>query len=67
MISAREAVIDVLAEQARCFVEMPPMSPPIEQLDEREARLALAIHRTVLQRWITLEYLLETSLSKPVE
>lgn len=35
-------------------------------LDPREARLALAVHRTTLQRWITIEYLLDRHLRQPM-
>jgi len=36
-------------------------------LSPQDTALATAIHRTVLQRWITLEYLLNRVLEKPLE
>lgn len=63
----REAVVKVVAEQAKRFEQMPAIAPAVDHLDERDARLALAIHRTVIQRWITLEYLLELNLKQTVE
>lgn len=63
---ARGIVSIALAETASCFPDLGPASQlPIQTLSSRDARLAVAIHRTVLQRWITLEYLLDLSLRKP--
>ncbi len=45
---------------------MSPRTPDLEALDERGRALALAIHRTVLQRWLTLEYLLDLHLRQPL-
>lgn len=42
------------------------MSVDTSMLDARDARLAVAIHRTVLQRWLTLEYLLNQHMRKPL-
>ncbi|RME18836.1 MAG: hypothetical protein D6800_15070 [Candidatus Zixiibacteriota bacterium] len=36
-------------------------------LSSQDTALATAIHRTVLQRWITLEYLLNRVLTKPMQ
>ena len=67
MPSAREEVVRITAQQAQRFDQMPAAVPATDHLDERDARLAIAIHRTVIQRWITLEYLLELNLTKTVQ
>lgn len=45
---------------------MPQMSDMMEITDPRERQLATAIQRTVLQRWLTLEYILNRHLKKPL-
>jgi 16S rRNA (cytosine967-C5)-methyltransferase len=62
MVDAREAVVAAVARQARQYESMPPVGAVVEGMDARDVRLAMAIHRTVIERWITLEYLLETRL-----
>ncbi len=52
---------------AEVFPDLPPTPLDVAGLDARDARLALAIHRNVLQRWITLEHLLDRFLKQPCE
>lgn len=64
---ARGVVAEALVEAAGSFPSLSPSSQlPVRALEPRDARLAVAIYRTVLQRWITLEYLLDLFLSKPL-
>jgi 16S rRNA (cytosine967-C5)-methyltransferase len=64
--SARYVAARAIAEAAKDFPDIDAQSINIDALDHREARLALAIHRTVLQRWLTIEYLLNGYLRKPL-
>ena len=64
--SARQRVAEALQVAAQRFPHLPPTTLDVAALDRRDARLALAIHRTVLQRWITLEYLLDRHLRQPM-
>src|SRR5690606_20425291 len=43
-----------------------PAAPDPAKLDVRDHRLALAIHRTVLHRWMSLEYLLDAVSGRPL-
>lgn len=67
VVSAREAVIAPLAAAARMFPDLPPtpFDPASLNLSQRDAVLAAAIHQTVLDRWITLEFLLDQFLRQP--
>ncbi|MEX2671344.1 MAG: transcription antitermination factor NusB [Phycisphaeraceae bacterium] len=56
---ARQAVIDTLTRQVRHEDEMPVLTLDVKKLTPRDAGLAVAIHRTCLQRWLTLRYLLK--------
>lgn len=47
-----------LGSAAARFPDLGPVPLDTAGLDPRDAALALAIHRTVLQRWLTLEHLL---------
>lgn len=62
--SARRAVHDVLVTQAAAFPMMPAEKAPTQYLPPQEIRLATALHRTVLQHWLTLEHILNHFLSK---
>jgi len=65
--NARWVVAQALVSATQCYPDLVPCSNfPTGDLDLREARLAMVIHRTVLQRWITLEYLLDLDLNKPM-
>jgi len=64
--SARAVVARAIAEAARSFPDIDAQPFSMDPLDARDGRLALAIHRTVLQRWLTLDYLLNLFLKKPL-
>ena len=61
---ARRAVAEAIARVAARFPNLPPSHLDTAALDPADAALATAIHRTVLQRWLTLEHLL-APLVKP--
>lgn len=63
--NARALVARALAGAAAQFPELAPIPLQTAGLDERDARLALAIHRNVMQRWMTLEFLLNLHLTQP--
>ena len=65
-MSARRAVVEVLVEAARCFPDLPPDSATFTDLSPRESSLAVAIHRAVVRRWLTLEFLLNRYLRRPL-
>ena len=55
-----------LAAAAERFPYISPELMDVGGMSLRDARLAVAIYRTVLQRWITLEYLLDWNLRRPL-
>ncbi|MEM9883915.1 MAG: transcription antitermination factor NusB [Planctomycetota bacterium] len=63
--SARYAAALTLADAAAAFPDIPPAEPDLAGLSPADARLATAIHRTVLQRWLTLEHLAGRFLKQP--
>ncbi|MEM8737630.1 MAG: transcription antitermination factor NusB [Planctomycetota bacterium] len=63
--SARAAAVTALIPAAAAFPDLPIVEPELDTLSDADARLATAIHRTVLQRWITLEHLLNRFLKRP--
>lgn len=56
-----------MADQAGRFPDLLPATPETRGLDERDAALAHAIYDAVIRRWITLEYLLNTTLKQPLD
>ncbi len=64
--TARWVVAQTLTEAASRFPDLDRSVLDTSALDAREARLAVAIHRCALQRWITIEYLLNLHLKRPV-
>ena len=64
--TARWWVAKSLADAAEAFPSLKPISFDATGLEPREARLGMAIYRTVMQRWITLEYFLDQNLRKPM-
>lgn len=64
--SARGVAAAALERAAETFPRLDPAPLELAGLDPRDARLALAIHRTAIQRWITLEYLLNGYLRQPM-
>ncbi len=65
-IPAREVVARAIARAAEQFPDIDPQPLNTERLPPRDAALALAIHRTVLQRWLTLDHLLGCWLQRPL-
>ncbi|MHB1156201.1 MAG: transcription antitermination factor NusB [Phycisphaerales bacterium] len=62
--TARGAATAALIEAAASWPEM-PLPPEVGAgLDERDGALATAIYRTAVQRWMTLEYLLNQQLTQ---
>lgn len=57
--SGRHAAALAIAQAAQRFPDLPPSELHLGGLSASEAALATAIHRTVLQRWLTLEHLLD--------
>ena len=57
--NVRDRAVKTLSEQAEAFPDMPVIQPDMTGLDTRDSHLLQAIHRTVLERWITLEYILQ--------
>ncbi len=55
-----------LAQAASRFPNLTAPTLSTHLLAPREARLATAVYRTAMQRWITLEYLLDRCLNQPV-
>ena len=65
MSAARRLVTEHLAYAAARFPDLAPDSLDTGDLDDRDTRLAVAIHRTVLQRWLTIEHILDRHLKEP--
>lgn len=63
--SARRVAASALARAAERYPELPPSELRTSHLSPADARLATAIHRVALQRWITLDTLLNRCLRKP--
>ncbi|MEX1017498.1 MAG: transcription antitermination factor NusB [Phycisphaeraceae bacterium] len=64
--SGREAATRALAEAAARFPDLPPSTLNTAGLSPAEAGLALAIHRTTLRRWLTLEHLVGRFVKQPM-
>lgn len=62
--SARRWVVRHLAEPAELFPALGPPRLDTSSLTPADAALALAIYRTTVQRWLTLEHLLNKFLSQ---
>ena len=67
--NARIAVAASIARVVDKFPQLPPTPLDTTGLSPLDASLATAIHRTVLQRWITLEFLITQYLKagKPIQ
>ncbi len=65
LTDARSAAAFTFAEQMDDDGMLRPAKPMSPLADERESRLAQAIHRLAIQRWMTLEYLLDQRLKQP--
>lgn len=64
--TARGAATSSLAIAAKRYPDLPAVSLVTSGLSPQDKALATAIQRTALQRWITLEYLLDRVLEKPL-
>jgi 16S rRNA (cytosine967-C5)-methyltransferase len=64
--SARLIVARALGVSAAEYPLLKPRELDLRRLSGAERRLALAIQRTAIQRWITLEFLLDRHLSQPM-
>ncbi|MEC9372956.1 MAG: transcription antitermination factor NusB, partial [Planctomycetota bacterium] len=64
---ARDRVIRRLARDVRRFPDLDLAPIDVEGLDARDAAFAHALHDGTIRRWLTLEYLLQLGLSKPIE
>lgn len=63
--TARFAATLALIPAVERFPDLPLVEPDLDGLSSADARLATAIHRTVIQRWLTLEHLLKRHLKQP--
>jgi len=61
---ARDAAVDAVFRASR-KLPIRPTSIAADELDARDRRLAEAIHRTVMQRWLTINWLVDRHLEKP--
>lgn len=64
--SARSAASSLLARHARRFPDLLPDEPEVEHLDPRDAALAHAISDAAVRHWLTLSFLLDSFLQKPL-
>lgn len=64
---ARATASRALERIADIFPDITPQPLPVGDLSALDGKLALAIYRTALQRWLTLEYLLDGRLNKPID
>ena len=62
---ARRAALTHLSERVRCYPDLFPRSVDTTGLDDRDARLAIAIDRAVTIRWLTLRAVPEPMLTQP--
>ncbi len=63
---ARWAAAEALWEAARRFPDLAPPRLQLDHLSSADAALAVAIYRTAVQRWLTLEYLLDKAARLPM-
>ena len=64
--SARRAAVHSLIPAVRRFPDLPLVEPDLGGLSGPDAALAVAIHRTTLQRWLTLDHLIARHLKSPL-
>ena len=65
--NARAIVVAALAHAAKRFPRLSRSNLDCSGLSHVDSQLAQAIHRTTLQRWISLEYLLNRLLRRPID
>lgn len=63
---ARLAAAGAAVRLADRFPDLPLIEPEIARLSPADARLCTAIHRHSLQRWLTIEAVLQGALRQPV-
>ncbi len=63
---ARAVVAESLASVSRSFIDFDPDALSCDRLDLRDRRLALRIGRHAMQRWITIEHLLDRIGNQPL-
>ena len=63
--TARARVASALIDAARAFPDITPSPLEVRGIDPRDTALAVALHRCVLQRWRTLEYIVDRFSRKP--
>lgn len=64
-MNAREIVTSHIAEQARRFPDWINQPLDLNALGRRDAALAIAIEHAVMRRWLTLETIITSQLSRP--
>lgn len=64
--SARRLVAESLASSAASFPDLYPRRFEPKGLDHREAQLAVALYRLSIQRWLTIEHVIDHVLKLPV-
>ncbi len=64
--AARDVVVDAVAKQAAAFPDIHPPTLALDSLEPRDRALAVAIYRTVAQRWISIEYVLRAYLNRSI-
>lgn len=62
----RDAALSLIAQQARRYPNLAILPVPTEGLDGREAAFAHRLTDTVYARWVTLRFLIESRLDKPI-
>lgn len=65
--SARDAAVRAVSALVREYPDLQAREPETTGLDAREARLAGAIYRATVQRWTTLEFLLNRNLRRRLD
>lgn len=63
---ARIAAVEPLIEAARRFPDLGPPRLLLDNLTGADTALAMAIYRTTIQRWLTLEHLLDRVAKRPM-
>ncbi len=64
--TARSVVVLSLIPAVERFPDIPLVEPDLAGLGSPDVGLATAIHRTVLQRWLTLDHLIARHLKSPL-
>jgi len=63
---ARLAAVEPLIDAAHRFPDLAPPRLALTSLSSADAALATAIYRTTVQRWLTLEHLLDRAAKRPM-